>query len=700
MVLPFLLPPQTSSPTRRSLMKSSTSSPSSASSTLVEALRGNPFGTNPRSKSRQTTSHEEDEQERERRELNESLERLVHLFPDISIEVFRELLSRFDGASRLQVCVEQILRHRAEWVKGRWNTDVKKPEVPREEQFRSRGYKVAVKALLCQEFKGLSRSSMDAVLAESNFSYTRARPTLKDLSRKSWRVTIGSIFPFWKKKEKEDVHPLLMLQRIGNGDAEPCLKETGCIELDKELRDTILAPMLKLRRDEREQTDLNLAIAVNEEEATASEALYECDCCYSDSTFEFISSCSASGHIICFDCVRRTIHEALFGQGWGKSIDHERGTLKCLSASIDESCEGCISNDLVERAILFTPNAPKSANEETYRKLEARLAEESLMKSQFKLVRCPFCNYAEVDPTFPPYNRITWHIKAHPLCLLLPIILILSLLPLFILLAPFYILFHLRPKSPPLLPSFTFSLQTLTRKTRTSLFRCQNPRCLQSSCLKCSKPWQPHTQHVCHEPLLTSLRTAVEAARTTAIKRTCPRCGLSFVKSSGCNKLTCVCGYVMCYLCRRALGPKSARRPGQHRRVQRGALAFELDDPDDNDDADPQEGYRHFCDHFRLTPGAPCPECDKCDLYRTEDEEVVVRRAGERAEALWKVRNGVEIEGMGGMGDLRRRAGVGKLDGREGVWWSFVTMWRSCSAQGCLDWVVERGVVVETRLPS
>jgi hypothetical protein len=117
---------------------------------------------------------------------------------------------------------------------------------------------------------------------------------------------------------------------------------------------------------------------------------------------------------------------------------------------------------------------------------------------------------------------------------------------------------------------------------------------------------------------------------------------------------------------------------------------------DDDRDGEPQGGYRHFCDHFRLTPGTPCSECEKCDLYRAEDEEVVVRRAGERAEALWKVRNGVEIDGMGGMGDLRRRAGVGKLDGREGLWWLARRWWRASSAQALMDWVVGRCVVVET----
>ncbi|KAI5278637.1 hypothetical protein KEM54_004527, partial [Ascosphaera aggregata] len=62
-----------------------------------------------------------EEEAAERRELNQALSRLAELFPDIKVEVFRELLTRFDGTSRLQVCTEQLLRYRTEWVKGRWN---------------------------------------------------------------------------------------------------------------------------------------------------------------------------------------------------------------------------------------------------------------------------------------------------------------------------------------------------------------------------------------------------------------------------------------------------------------------------------------------------------------------------------------------------------------------------------------------------
>ncbi len=85
----------------------------------------------------------------------------------------------------------------------------------------------------------------------------------------------------------------------------------------------------------------------------------------------------------------------------------------------------------------------------------------------------------------------------------------------------------------------------------------------------------------------------------------------------------------MCYLCRKALGPPAdgARRSGAGE--------------------EEEGGYRHFCEHFRVNPGKPCSECRKCDLYRAEDEDEVVRRAGEEAEREWRIKEGmVGVDGL------------------------------------------------------
>ena len=122
----------------------------------------------------------------------------------------------------------------------------------------------------------------------------------------------------------------------------------------------------------------------------------------------------------------------------------------------------------------------------------------------------------------------------------------------------------------------------------------------------------------------------------------------------------------MCYLCRKNIG-KTGENEGA-------------------------EGYRHFCEHFRPVPGQKCTQCDKCDLYKNEDEDILVRRAGEQAEREWRAKQGA----MGGE-DLKDLEGV-RLDhdllaGRDGVWNRF---WSGeWTVQGLSDHAVERLIVVK-----
>lgn len=600
---------------RSSFQRHSSSRPPSSTSTLSEALRGNPFA------SRSKHALPEIDNKAELLVLNNDLLTLAGVFPDVKTEVLRELILRFPGDSRLQICTEQLLKYRAEWVKGRWNVppaDVT-GGLPAEELFRSHEYKEATKNALQDEFRSLNSSTVDAVLAEKNFSYSQARPLLRELARRSWWATIGKLNYFKRKRDQNNLPPELFGKPSGSGRGFHFVG-TGCVELDEEMVHLFLEPLSIQERQRQEEEDRNVAIATNKLEAVNSQALYECDCCCGETNFEMMSMCTNDFHIICNECIRRTMHEALFGQGWGKSVDIERGTLKCLAPVIDDACEGCIPSTLVRQAIL---NA--KSGKETLNKFEDRLAGESLLKSQMKLIRCPFCSYAEADPVHHPGSSqaLRWHIKsANTLATIFTLVIFIDLFPLLLFLTIIASFFALRP-----LDLFNTSIQNLSRRTRSPRFICRNPSCLRKSCLKCSKAW--HDPHTCHEPLLISLRTSVEAARTAAVKRTCPRCGLSFVKASGCNKLTCVCGYAMCYLCRKALGAlaSGARRSGAGE--------------------EEEEGYRHFCEHFRVNPGKPCTECRKCDLYQAENEDEVVRRAGEEAEKQWRIKEGmVGVDGL------------------------------------------------------
>ena len=567
---------------------------------------------------------EKDGEEVRLAELNKCLSTLTTIFPTVLPEVFREMLLIFDGESGLQVTVEQLLKHHEQWVKGRWRKDVpharsQQPTtdgdfvVPIKDIFRRNNYKSAVRKVISDEFKALSKSKIEAVLAEENFYYTQARPTIQQLASKTWRNSLNVFISRWRKHPDSVPKDHYMVVWPGGGGIMkvPSLRQTGDSELDEELRQRVLQPLMTKVLKDRATEDWNAAMSVNDAEAKQAEAMYDCECCYSDSTWEQMATCTTSGHFICFDCIRRGVQEALFGQSWGRNIDHVRGQVKCLALGSRESCDGCIPQDIARRAIVQI-----KGGKEALVKLESRLAEEAIRESRLPLVHCPFCAYVEVDDLYLPPSTIRYRLNTHHFkftCLLL--LVMLNFLPLLLFYAMISCFLPFQ-RVPSLVHLFSKSITHLSRKSHLPRrFQCRSSSCRISSCLSCLKAW--HDPHVCFESASLSLRTTVEAARTAALKRTCPLCGLGFIKDSGCNKLTCVCGYTMCYTCRQGLkgGPAG-------------------------------EGYRHFCQHFRPAGGV-CKECDKCDLYRSEDDEILVQKAGAFAEKEWREKEGlVGVEGI------------------------------------------------------
>nr|XP_023023471.1 E3 ubiquitin-protein ligase RNF216-like [Leptinotarsa decemlineata] len=86
------------------------------------------------------------------------------------------------------------------------------------------------------------------------------------------------------------------------------------------------------------------------------------------------------------------------------------------------------------------------------------------------------------------------------------------------------------------------------------IFKCINEECLIESCRQC--------RHKSHIPLRCNeieydedvrRRTFIENKMTEALTRTCYSCHKPFIKTSGCNKMTCNCGAKMCYLCGAAI---------------------------------------------------------------------------------------------------------------------------------------------------
>lgn len=575
-------------------------------------------------------------------ELNFALEVLVEVFPDVEIEGLREMLVNVSPESRVELVAEGLLKRKGKVGRSRDLGGREKGKgrmvaaVEREEMFRSEGYKKAVKQVLYAEFRNLSHSTIRGVLAERNFSYAAARPVLQQVASRSWRFSISS---FWSRKPNvgagAEEHPFVVWRSGIDGVATPSIKKTGSEELDRELYYLFVEPIVTKQKQDRLQADFDVAAEINEQEAEEAEALFDCECCFGSVPFENIATCDDGCHYLCLDCIRRTVNEALYGQGWARTADLYRSTVRCF-APTSTSCNGCIPAHMVKRSLTQGTN-----NEDTWHDFQSRIATETLLKSGLPLQRCPFCNYAESNelprPRLKSPLAIWQHLttKAPPAFQILFLSLLSALsiftVPLLCFAAAFYLLAQTLPSvRQPLENSF----KRVQKSRLPHRFTCQNPVCGSVTCTLCSGPWRPG--HICFESERTSLRTALESSATAAIKRTCPRCMLSFIKSSGCNKLVCNCGYTMCYVCRQEISLK--------------------------------EGYAHFCQHFRPNGGV-CGECERCDLYGDEDEGEAVRRAVEGAEREWRERGGEKGDDDGGEGRKRMLEVIagsrtrGKLEG-------------------------------------
>ena len=129
-----------------------------------------------------------------------------------------------------------------------------------------------------------------------------------------------------------------------------------------------------------------------------------------------------------------------------------------------------------------------------------------------------------------------------------------------------------------------------------NIFLCPVEGCHFASCRKCGKA--AHIPLRCEEVVQKNNqeqgRLRIEEALSEAKMRTCPKCKKKFIKSDGCNKMTCACGMKMCYVCREPLVTNTP--------------------------------YNHFCQK----PHCDHKKCGKCTLYSNdkEDDEQAMREAG------------------------------------------------------------------------
>ena len=150
------------------------------------------------------------------------------------------------------------------------------------------------------------------------------------------------------------------------------------------------------------------------------------------------------------------------------------------------------------------------------------------------------------------------------------------------------------------------------------IFECPVVDCQFVSCKKCGK--KAHIPLRCEEVRQQERqdegRLKIEEALSEAKMRTCPKCKKKFIKSDGCNKMTCACGMKLCYVCRSPLD--------------------KINNP-----------YSHFCQ----IPHCDHSSCGKCKLYSNdaEDDAQAMREAGiaakEEFETRLKKENGGEVAG-------------------------------------------------------
>ncbi|TKA51975.1 hypothetical protein B0A53_05059 [Rhodotorula sp. CCFEE 5036] len=161
----------------------------------------------------------------------------------------------------------------------------------------------------------------------------------------------------------------------------------------------------------------SLAIDGDDENNTAADDHFECQCCFSSSepsSPETRFSCDHTDdndnntkHSFCRTCVRSLAQNYAFGETPLSTVSLERFVLPCMAATTsDQPCLGMIGRDELRRAL----------DEQLLSALERRMTEAVLERfaaaaaatprrrdgsntTNTTLVRCPFCPYAElVDP--------------------------------------------------------------------------------------------------------------------------------------------------------------------------------------------------------------------------------------------------------------------------------------------------------------
>ncbi|ODQ55001.1 hypothetical protein SAICODRAFT_89121 [Saitoella complicata NRRL Y-17804] len=202
----------------------------------------------------------------------------------------------------------------------------------------------------------------------------------------------------------------------------------------------------------------------NEEFHELIGGMVECGCCFAEVPINRVSQCE-DGHLFCLECCRRNAET---------EIGMRRYQLKCMDGS------GCKSLFVMSEVRHFLPEKNLEAL------LRIQQEEELRMADLEGLVRCPFCDYAEVIEN--PDDK------------------------------------EFRCKNEGCL--------------EVSCRLCQLKSHIPKSCEEVAQDQKIDVRH------------AVEEAMSQALIRNCNSCKTPFFKEEGCNKMTCTkCRHQQCYIC-------------------------------------------------------------------------------------------------------------------------------------------------------
>ncbi|KAL9053373.1 MAG: hypothetical protein Q9162_004814 [Coniocarpon cinnabarinum] len=482
--------------------------------------------------------------------MNRELRILREVFPDLPNHLLHNLVTTFEPESRLFLITEALLSPPSRLGGAYLHTtfDIMPGDsvgsnvdagAPRRgyEMIRSDQYKDAVRAAFKDEFSGIDRSLIERVLVENNWAYIPTRQQLLEEPRH--RSGISSLLFWWRGRKPADLSPLIIWPSPTSPEALPSVKPGVPEVLADELQASIVNPLKQALVEKQFNDDRELAESLAETNAQEAESLYECRCCYVAVPFEMLVACSSGDHFICHRCLQHTVSEAVYGQGWDRSVDTERGTIKCFAlVDVGDSCDAWITYDQVSIVLSKTKN-----DKELLARFHEELARLSLQVPSQGLLQCPACPYSEVatsphdqrPPIVPMEPLRFWFIVNGVSGLVLfalgfrdikhwrNIFLIIFGLLMSLWGFAFATIAHRRQRRGAALRSTLTPTKgqkrshAMSTSTQGQKFICRSPTCSQISCLNCLAVWKdPHT---CFATDSQSLRTYVEAAISAAIKR-------------------------------------------------------------------------------------------------------------------------------------------------------------------------------------